>query len=216
MRRFGWLAAGEVRFGCDLRRCGWRLLEEPARQAGRAYPLLVEARDCEALLGHPAQARALVLGVGDGAERARLVRLGFGDVLAPDAPLAEIEARAARIAEAGQRLPRLRQAGPLTLDLLLRDGFVDGRALALHPREFALIWRLAETPGTAVAKAELLADVWRLRHAPETNSVAVHVFRLRAKLALARLDGLVRTAPAGGYMLDPSGQAGRIALYGNH
>jgi DNA-binding response OmpR family regulator len=98
-------------------------------------------------------------------------------------------------------LPGRREIGPLRLDLLARDGFVASRKLALHPREFALLWRLADAPGTAVAKRVLLAEVWRLGYVPDTNSLAVHVFRLRAKLAGAGLKDLVQTVPEGGYRL---------------
>ena len=98
-------------------------------------------------------------------------------------------------------LPRLREAGPVTLDLMHRDGRVGARWLALHPREFALIWRLAECPGAPVTRPELLRDVERLRHEPETNSVQVHVSRLRSKLAAHGLGSLVATDPAGGYRL---------------
>ena len=54
--------------------------------------------------------RALVLlvGVDDAAERARLLRLGFGDVLGSNTSLAEIEARALHIAARSDTLPRIR------------------------------------------------------------------------------------------------------------
>ena len=116
--------------------------------------------------------------------------------------LREIEARAMRIAAHARALPRTRDIGPLRLDLFARDGFVAHRALGLHPREFALVWRLAETPGVAVSKKALVRDVWRMAHVPDTNSLAVHVFRLRAKLAIAGLAGLIKTEPGGGYRLD--------------
>ncbi|MDE2436703.1 MAG: winged helix-turn-helix domain-containing protein, partial [Sphingomonadales bacterium] len=69
------------------------------------------------------------------------------------------------------------------------------------PREFDLLWRLAEAPGSAVSAEALLNDVWRLSFRPETNSLAVHVSRLRAKLRLAGLDGLIETLPDGSYRL---------------
>ncbi|MBW8754871.1 MAG: winged helix-turn-helix transcriptional regulator [Sphingomonadales bacterium] len=102
--------------------------------------------------------------------------------------------------------------GSLRLDLLARDGFVGTRRLALHPREFALLWRLADTPGVVVAKRALLSEVWRLCHMPDTNSLAVHVFRLRAKLAGAGLAGLVQTAPEGGYLLAARDEASPPAI----
>lgn len=99
-------------------------------------------------------------------------------------------------------IPRFREAGDVTLDLLHRDGRVDDRWLGLHPREFALLWRLAEVPGQQVSKRELLADVWRITFEPQTNSVAVHVARVRAKLQPFGLARILQTHPEGGYYLD--------------
>ena len=73
--------------------------------------------------------------------------------------------------------------------------------MGLHPREFLLLWRLADDPGRAVAASQLRGDVWRLAFRPETNSLAVHVSRLRAKLRIAGLDGLIQTLPGGAYRL---------------
>ncbi|HEX7752057.1 MAG TPA: hypothetical protein VF440_06605 [Novosphingobium sp.] len=51
---------------------------------------------------------------------------------------------------------------------------------------------------------DLRRCVWRLRHMPETNSIPVHVFRLRAKLAVAGLGGALRTVDSS-YLLDLPG-----------
>jgi two-component system, OmpR family, response regulator len=150
----------------------------------------------------PQRALVLLTGVDDADAKARLLRLGFGDVVDSQTSLREIEARAMRIAAHAGALPRTRQIGQLRLDLFARDGFVGGRPLGLHPREFALVWRLADSPGVAVSKKALVRDVWRMAHVPDTNSLAVHVFRLRAKLIVAGLEGLIKTALAGGYYLD--------------
>ncbi len=154
--------------------------------------------------GEDARRRILLLGVNDDADRTQLLHLGFGEVLGDRLTLAELDARALRVARQADMLPRNRDLGGLRLDLIARDGFANGRPLGLHPREFGLVWRLADTPGVPASKAALLTDVWRLGHIPETNSLAVHVFRLRAKLALAGFDGLVQTTPSGGYLLVPA------------
>ena len=99
-------------------------------------------------------------------------------------------------------IPRFREAGDVTLDLFHRDGRVEDRWVGLHPREFELLWRLAEQPGVPMSRRELLADVWRISFEPQTNSVAVHVARVRAKLAPYGLDGILATHPEGGYFLD--------------
>lgn len=99
-------------------------------------------------------------------------------------------------------IPRFRVVGDVTLDLLHRDGRIDDRWLGLHPREFGLFWRLAQEPGMRVSKRRLLADVWRISFEPETNSVAVHVARVRAKLQPFGLARIVATHPEGGYFID--------------
>lgn len=205
---FRWWNASPLPTRYDLRRSGWALVDCGDGSGGAgSCPVLVDARHLDAagwvsLLSAregPARGRVLLLGVGDPHERARLLRLGFGDVQGRRIALPELDARAARIAEAAAAVPRRRTFGPLTLDLLRRDGFAGGKALGLHPREFALLWRLLETPGEVLSRAALYAQVWQRSHLPETNSIAVHVFRLRAKLALAGLGAMVRTAPSGGY-----------------
>lgn len=109
-------------------------------------------------------------------------------------------------------IPRFREAGDITLDLFHRDGRVEDRWLALHPREFALLWRLAEQPGERLTRQQLLAEVWRIHFAPETNSLAVHVARVRAKLAPFGLARLIATHPDGGYFLDAPPGAGLACL----
>ena len=111
-------------------------------------------------------------------------------------------------------IPRFREAGDVTLDLFHRDGRVVDRWLALHPREFALLWRLAEQPGERLSRRQLLSEVWRIDFEPETNSVAVHVARVRAKLEPFGLARLIGTHPDGGYFLDAPPATGLACLAG--
>ena len=143
----------------------------------------------------------LLLGVDCPGERARLLASGVGEALPATVELPELEQRAHRLAAARECLPRRRELGPLILDLLYRDARAGGGWLALHPREFELLWRLAQRPGERVSRTRLLRDVWRLDFEPGTNSVEVHVSRLRAKLSAAGIEGLVETDPQGGYRL---------------
>lgn len=147
----------------------------------------------------------LVAGVSDACERTALLHVGFGDVIATSTDLEELEARANRLAQFAQCLPRRRRIGRLTLDLLAREAFGDGEPLNLNPREFALIWRLADSLDETVSKETLIYDVWRMGFVPETNSVAVHMSRLRRKLAFVGLAGIIETSPNGGYRLTVSG-----------
>lgn len=98
-------------------------------------------------------------------------------------------------------LPRFREAGDVVLDLFHRDGRVDDRWINLFPREFELFWRLAQEPGAVVSKQELFRDVWRIKHEPGSNLLAVHIARLRSKLEFFDLATLIATHPDGGYFL---------------
>ncbi|MBW8784221.1 MAG: winged helix-turn-helix domain-containing protein [Novosphingobium sp.] len=206
MRRFGWLHREPMPHDYDLRRCGWRLLEATGAET---VPMLADGARLAAIEGRRLfqptglRARVVLVGIACPERRARLLRYGFGEVLDVRVGLAELAVRTERIATQALLLPRWRGIGDLSLDLVARDGFVAQRALALFPREFDLLWRLLEQPGEVLAKDRLLREVWRLQHVPETNSLAVHVSRLRAKLAAAGLPRLVQTSSDGGYRIDP-------------
>ncbi|WP_296677880.1 winged helix-turn-helix domain-containing protein [Novosphingobium sp.] len=209
LREFSWLAAGPVPAVCDLRRLGWRLRRAPDDPGPvdpcplLAVPSGLPFSQWLSLTGGPSQRRraTAMLGIEDAQQRSRLLRMGFGEAFGWPVSLDELAVRIERMTERALTLPRRRRIGTLLLDMVARDGFVAGRPIGLHPREFALLWRLGEQPGYAVSGAALLCDVWRLSFRPETNSLAVHVSRLRAKLRIAGLDGLIETAPHGGYRL---------------
>lgn len=199
MRRFRWLSAGDPPWNFDLRRSGWVLLE-PA-EPGTAAALLDEPDRAAEVTRQAERACTIILGVETSSERARFLAAGFGEALGADIAYQELEQRALRLAGLLDAVPRKRRHGPLELDLVLRDGLIGSRRLGLHPREFGLLWRLAEAPGKPVRPQDLLAEVWRLNFKPETNSLAVHVCRLRAKLASVGLSGIVSTTPEGCYAL---------------
>ena len=193
----------------DLRRLGWALCARPARLAGHCvHPLLLDVRAgapedarIEAIVPAALRRRTLVLNVEESTARAGWLACGFADVLHPQAGLDELAARAARVAAARALLPRRRRVGPLTLDLFHRDARHGTRWLSLYPREFGVLWRLADDPGQRVTRRDLLRDVWRIHHEPDTNSVEVHVSRLRGKLAGVGCDALIETVAEGGYRL---------------
>ncbi|NBC37149.1 hypothetical protein GTZ99_11325 [Novosphingobium sp. FSY-8] len=180
------------------------------------HPILFDATQArtrlwrELLADHarPRRQRMIAVGVRRGRQRGWLLGRGFGDAMplddpAPGALRREIVARAENLANRLTMLERWRRLGALRLDLLMREGYVEAEPLGLNPREFALLWRLMACPQQPVDKVDLLRDVWQLRHVPETNSVAVHASRLRAKLVQAGLHGWLKSTPGGGYVLTP-------------
>lgn len=164
-------------------------------------PGFVETPGVDAGPGQALMPWTAMLGIDNPVQRSGLLRLGYGEALGWGVGLDELAQRIERMAERALAVPRLRRVGALRLDLIAREAFVAGRGLGLHPREFDLLWRLAEHPGRAVSVAALLGEVWRLSFRPETNSLAVHVSRLRKKLRIAGLDGLIETTESGAYRL---------------
>lgn len=97
---------------------------------------------------------------------------------------------------------RFREAGDVTLDLVHRDARVVDRWLALDDGEFALLWQLAEAPGTRVPGCQAASGERALLPVPETpGSIAHHAASLCAKLEPFGLAGLISTHPEGGYTL---------------
>lgn len=78
-------------------------------------------------------------------------------------------------------LPPIECSG-LTVDLAARRALIDGRELALTPKEFDLLAFLAENPGVAFSRSDLLDHVWDVAYDGDQSTVTVHVRRLREKL----------------------------------
>lgn len=206
---FGWIAPGaEPPPKWDLRQHDWQLCHGNCGcRADCHHVLLCDTRALSAgdklalaEADRPAW-RLIMIGVETPSLRARLLNMGCAEALPEATDGAELLARAKRVTEMFGMLPRWRQVGNLTLDLFHRDARRKAEWLGLHPREFGVLWRLADDPGKRISRTQLLKDVWRLHHEPETNSVEVHVSRLRNKLAQVGANGIVETAPGGGYRL---------------
>jgi len=215
MPGFIWQGGNEIIAGADLRTRGWQLVDTAPVVCGTAANagalILIDGSHrislpwrtplIERTPLHELCRQVLLFGIDNPQERACLLRSGLGDVMGSAFEFDEFAVRARRVVAMATMLPRFRRHGPLRLELLARDGYVDGKRLGLHPREFALAWRLMEEPGRPVDKDTLLRDVWNLDYTPETNSLAVHARRLRSKLEIAGLPGVICTTEGGGYAL---------------
>jgi two-component system OmpR family response regulator len=201
--QFRWMAGDVIPANVDLRRQGWALVEDDSQGVG-CVPM-IQASALEGSGWHefmaftrPDDRRLMVVtGVECSTYRARLLAEGFGDAVGDRVLLEELEARARRLVGLAGWMPRQRSMGALDLDLMAREACYHGKSINLHPREFGLLWRLAETPDEPVSKHKLVQGIWRLGFPPESNSIAVQMSRMRSKLKTAGLLGLVRTVPEG-------------------
>lgn len=102
-----------------------------------------------------------------------------------------------------QRDQQVYTAGPIEVD---RDGYetrVRGRDVQLTQRELELLVYLIERRGRVASSDEISRAVWG--HPADTNTVAVHVRRLREKLGHDPEHGeFIRTIRGAGYRLAPS------------
>ena len=73
----------------------------------------------------------------------------------------------------------------IIVDKAGHEVFVDGRAVQLTAKEFALLAYLCERRGKVLSREHLLARVWGNRYEGGPRTVDIHVRRLRAKLGPA-------------------------------
>lgn len=75
-----------------------------------------------------------------------------------------------------------RVVGGLVIDPDSREARLDGSLLDLSPKEFDLLWLLADRTGQVVSKREMMAQVWREPYGGADRTVDVHLSTLRKKL----------------------------------
>jgi two-component system response regulator RegX3 len=99
---------------------------------------------------------------------------------------------------------RLLRCNGVELDV---DGIrarVDGALIHLPLKEFQLLQTLMESPGRVIARRELIDLVWGPGYADSTNTLDVHILRLRRKLEPAPNSvRRIRTVRRLGYVFDP-------------
>jgi DNA-binding response OmpR family regulator len=96
----------------------------------------------------------------------------------------------------------LRTFGPLGIDPIARDVWLDGRPVALTRTEFDLLAALSERPRMAFSRRQLIDTVWGTTWVGDEHLVDVHVGHLRRKLGDDATEGrFVRTVRGVGYRM---------------
>ena len=72
--------------------------------------------------------------------------------------------------------------GNLVLDLTRREVLLEGKPLALKPKEFDLLLFLAQRKGQALSRERILEHVWGWNYVGGSRTVDVHIRWLRAKI----------------------------------
>ena len=98
--------------------------------------------------------------------------------------------------------------GPVMVDLGRHEVRLDDREVQLTARELQLLAYLIRRGGEVASQKEISAAVWG--HPADTNTVAVHIKRLRDKLGIHPVHGqLIITIRGAGYRLRRSLYADR-------
>jgi len=116
-------------------------------------------------------------------DRVQGLNLGADDYLAKPFELAELEARVKALLRRslGNETVVL-QCGALAFDTVARRFTYGGVALALTPREYAVLEALITRAGQAVSKEKLFAEVFTLDDEANLDAIEIYVHRLRKKL----------------------------------
>ena len=72
--------------------------------------------------------------------------------------------------------------GPLKLDLEGRTVFVEGKSVAMRPKEFDLLALLLRKKGKLLSRSLILQSVWDVNMDVDTRTMDTHIYRLRKKL----------------------------------
>jgi DNA-binding response OmpR family regulator len=125
------------------------------------------------------------------AARVRAVLRRWSEALALAGRVADLEARLATDPTAqpalgeGPEGSEQSSVSGLQIDPAARRAWFDGQLLDLRPREFDLLYFLAQHPGQVLGRSALLDQVWGTADYIDDRTVDVHVHRLRQKLAEA-------------------------------
>jgi len=134
-------------------------------------------------------------------DRIEGLNAGADDYLVKPFDLAELSARIGSVARryGGNPNPIITH-GPLEINLAARSIRRDGRPVTLTAREWALLEAFLSRPGQLLSKAQLEEKLYAFDDEVESNTIEVHVSRLRKKLGAA----IIETERGLGYRLGPA------------
>ncbi len=116
-------------------------------------------------------------------DRINGLNAGADDYMTKPFDLSELSARISAVARRYSGNPNpLVEIGDLQIDLAARTVMRNGRSIDLTAREWALFEAFVQHPGQVLSKAQLEERLYAFGAEVESNTIEVHVSRLRKKL----------------------------------
>ncbi|HZC39032.1 MAG TPA: response regulator transcription factor [Streptosporangiaceae bacterium] len=153
---------------------------------------------CRELRARSGVAIIVVTARGEEPERVLALDAGADDYLVKPFGLAELLARIRAVLRRVRPGDELLRHGPLQVDVRTMRVSVDGREVALTPKEFGILECLAADPGRVVTRQEILESAWDAHWYGPTKVLDVHMAALRRKLGVP---GLIETVYGRGFRL---------------
>ena len=93
--------------------------------------------------------------------------------------------------------------GPIRIDLVRHEVFIDGERIPFSPREYDLLCYFVKNCGRMLTHKQILKEIWGPSHADDTQYLRVYIRQLREKLsARADLSKCIVSEAGVGYRMD--------------
>ena len=118
-------------------------------------------------------------------EKVRLLEIGADDYVVKPFGIGELIARARVVLR--PRIVRsesdpIVKTGALEFNLATRSGTIDGKRLALGPKEYLVLRILAQHAGKVVTRQQIMKEVWGASHLDDSHYLRIVVRNLRKKI----------------------------------
>jgi len=159
---------------------------------------------CQALRRQGRQTPVLMLTARDTlADKLAGFESGTDDYLVKPFDMPELVARIHALARRRSGQARVIRALDLTMHLDAKTAFRGDRTLSLTPTGWTLLETLVRCSPGVVSRRKLVQAVWG-DDTPETNSLKVHLHKLRRQVDAPETEPILHTVPGHGYALRSS------------